>query len=143
MPKSLFRRLTKKFFIVSNIILAVLFLLGCYGGWADPKTWWPLGFLTLAAFYLLLLLIGFILFWLFVKPWWSLISVVTILQAYKPVTNIIPVRFSSSFDKQKQSAALRIMSWNVEHFDILELEMNFPFSLSADGSFVGTKGNTG
>ena len=120
MPKSLFRRLTKKFFIVSNIILAVLFLLGCYGGWADPKTWWPLGFLTLAAFYLLLLLIGFILFWLFVKPWWSLISVVTILLAYKPVTNIIPVRFSSSFDKQKQSAALRIMSWNVEHFDILE-----------------------
>ncbi|MBP6024567.1 endonuclease/exonuclease/phosphatase family protein [Ferruginibacter sp.] len=120
MPKSLFRRLTKKFFIVSNIILAVLFLLGCYGGWADPKTWWPLGFLTLAAFYLLLLLIGFIIFWLFVKPWWSLISVVTILLAYKPVTNIIPVRFSSSFDKQKQSAALRIMSWNVEHFDILE-----------------------
>ncbi len=120
MPKSLFRRLTKKFFIVSNIILAVLFLLGCYGGWADPKTWWPLGFLTLAAFYLLLLLIGFILFWLFVKPWWSLISVVAILLAYKPVTNIIPVRFSSSFDKQKQTAALRIMSWNVEHFDILE-----------------------
>jgi endonuclease/exonuclease/phosphatase family metal-dependent hydrolase len=120
MPKSLFRRLTKKFFIVSNIILAVLFLLGCYGGWADPKTWWPLGFLTLAAFYLLLLLIGFILFWLFVKPWWSLISVITILFAFKPVTNIIPVRFSSSFDKQKQPAALRIMSWNVEHFDILE-----------------------
>jgi endonuclease/exonuclease/phosphatase family metal-dependent hydrolase len=120
MPKSLFRRLTKKFFIVSNIILAVLFLLGCYGGWADPKTWWPLGFLTLAAFYLLLLLIGFIIFWLFVKPRWSLISVVAILLAYKPVTNIIPVRFSASFDKQKQSAALRIMSWNVEHFDILE-----------------------
>ena len=120
MPKSLFRRLTKKFFIVSNIILAVLFLLGCYGGWADPKTWWPLGFLTLAAFYLLLLLTGFIIFWLFVKPWWSLISVVAILLAYKPVTNIIPVRFSASFDKQKQTAALRIMSWNVEHFDILE-----------------------
>lgn len=120
MPKSLFRRLTKKFFIISNIILAVLFLLGCYGGWADPKTWWPLGFLTLAAFYLLLLLTGFILFWLFVKPRWSLISIITILLAYKPVTNIIPLRFSSSFDKQKQPAALRVMSWNVEHFDILE-----------------------
>lgn len=120
MPKSLFRRLTKKFFIISNIVLAVLFLLGCYGGWADPKTWWPLGFLTLAAFYLLFLLIGFILFWLFVKPWWSLISIITILLAYKPVTNIVPLRFSSSFDKQKQPAALRVMSWNVEHFDILE-----------------------
>ena len=120
MPKSLFRRVTKKFFIISNIVLAVLFLLGCYGGWSDPKTWWPLGFLTLSAFYFLLLLILFILFWVFIKPRWSLISIVVILCTYKPITNIIPLRFSSSFEKQKQPGALRIMSWNVEHFDILE-----------------------
>jgi endonuclease/exonuclease/phosphatase family metal-dependent hydrolase len=42
------------------------------------------------------------------------------LLAYKPVTNIIPLKFSSSFAKQKQDSSLRIMSWNVEHFDILE-----------------------
>ena len=120
MPKSLFRRVTKKFFIISNIVLGVLFLLGCYGGWSDPKTWWPLGFLTLSAFYFLLLLILFILFWVFIKPRWSLISIVVILCTYKPITNIIPLRFSSSFEKQKQPGALRIMSWNVEHFDILE-----------------------
>ena len=120
MPKSLFRRVTKKFFIISNIVLGVLFLLGCYGGWSDPKTWWPLGFLTLSAFYFLLLLILFILFWVFVKPRWSLISIVAIICAYKPITNIIPFRFFSSFEKQKQPGALRIMSWNVEHFDILE-----------------------
>ncbi len=120
MPKSLFRRVTKKIFITSNIVLAVLFLLGCYGGWSDPKIWWPLGLLTLSAFYLLLLLILFIVFWVFVKLRWSLISIVAILFAYKPVTNIIPFRFSSSFEKQKQPGALRIMSWNVEHFDILE-----------------------
>ena len=120
MPKSLFRRVTKKIFIISNIVLGVLFLLGCYGGWSDPKTWWPLGFLTLSAFYFLLLLILFILFWVFIKPRWSLISIVVILCTYKPITNIIPLRFSSSFEKQKQPGALRIMSWNVEHFDILE-----------------------
>ncbi len=40
--------------------------------------------------------------------------------AYKPVTNIIPIRFSTGFAKQKQDSNLRIMSWNVEHFDILE-----------------------
>ena len=120
MPKSLFRRVTKKIFIISNIVLGVLFLLGCYGGWSNPKTWWPLGFLTLSAFYFLLLLILFILFWVFIKPRWSLISIVVILCTYKPITNIIPLRFSSSFEKQKQPGALRIMSWNVEHFDILE-----------------------
>ena len=120
MPKSLFRRFTKKFFIISNITLAVLLLLGCYGGWFNPATWWPLGFLTLSAFYFLVLLLLFILFWLFVKPGWSLVSVIAILIAIKPISNMVPLRLSSSFEKQKENNALRIMSWNVEHFDILE-----------------------
>lgn len=120
MPKSLFRRFTKKFFIVTNFILAVLFLLGSYGGHLDPKNWWPLGFLTLSAFYFLLLLVFFILFWLFVKPGWSFISIITLLLSYKPVIQVIPLRFSSSFNKEKTAGGIRIMSWNVEHFDILE-----------------------
>jgi endonuclease/exonuclease/phosphatase family metal-dependent hydrolase len=120
MPKSLFRRFTKNFFIITNVILAVLFLCGAYGGLLNPQNWWPLGFLTLSAFYLLLLLLAFILFWLFVKPGWSLLSVVTLLIAVKPITNIVPFRFSTSFQKDKPQNALRIMSWNVEHFDILE-----------------------
>ncbi len=120
MPKSLFRRVTKKFVIIANIIVAVLFLLGCYGGMFNPQYWWPLGFFTLGAFYSLVILLGFILFWLFVKPKRSLISIIAIVLAYKPINNIIPFRFSSSFVKQKQPDAMRIISWNVEHFDILE-----------------------
>jgi endonuclease/exonuclease/phosphatase family metal-dependent hydrolase len=120
MPKSLFRRFTKKFFIMTNIVIAVLFLLGCYASWFNPNQFWFLGLLTLGAFYLLLLLLGFILFWLFVKPSWSIISILTMLVAYKPISNIVPLRFSSSFNKQKQPNSLRLMSWNVEHFDILE-----------------------
>ena len=120
MPKSLFRRLTKKFFIISNIILAILFLLGCYGSVFNPQYWWPIGFLILGAFYLLMLLSLFVLFWFFVKPKWSLISILAIVLAYKPVTNIIPLQFSSSFIKEKKAGVLRVMSWNVEHFDILE-----------------------
>lgn len=120
MPKSLFRRITKKFFIICNIILAALFLLGCYGGLFNPQYYWPIGFLTLGAFYLLVLLLVFSVFWLFVKPKWALLSVITIAAAYKPVSNIVPFRFTSSFTTQKKPGALRIMSWNVEHFDILE-----------------------
>jgi len=117
---NLFRRLTKKFFIISNIILAVLFLLGCYGGLFNPQYCWPLGFLTLGAFYLLILLLLFIVFWFVIKPKFALISSIAILLSYKPISNIIPFRFSSSFTQWKQEGAMRIMSWNVEHFDILE-----------------------
>lgn len=120
MPKSLFRRFTKKFFIISNIVLAVLFLLGCYGGSLNPQYFWPIGFLTLGAFYLLIVLLAFLVFWLFVKPKWALLSLLTIAAAYKPVSNIVPFRFTTSFTTQKQPGVLRIMSWNVEHFDILE-----------------------
>jgi endonuclease/exonuclease/phosphatase family metal-dependent hydrolase len=120
MHQSLFRSVTKKLLIIANIIVAVLFLLGCYGGMFNPQYWWPLGFVTLGAFYLLVALLLFILFWLFVKPKRSLISLIAILLAYKPISNMVPLRFAASFVKQKPANALRIMTWNVEHFDILE-----------------------
>ena len=121
MPKSFFRRFTKKFFILLNLVLAVLFLLGCYAYWFNPQYFWPLGFLTLSAFYLGLVLVLFVFFWLFVKPVWGLISIITILIAYKPVKQIVPFRFTTTpFAKARQHNELRIMSWNIEHFDILE-----------------------
>ncbi|MEP7254372.1 MAG: endonuclease/exonuclease/phosphatase family protein [Ferruginibacter sp.] len=119
MPKNLFRRLTKKFFILTNIFLALLFLLGCYGYWFNPKYFWPVGFLTLSAFYFLLLLIVFFIFWLFVKPRRSLISLIAIALAYGSVQNILPFRFSSSFDMNKPDKTLRVMTWNVAQFNVL------------------------
>jgi endonuclease/exonuclease/phosphatase family metal-dependent hydrolase len=121
MPKSIFRRLTKKFFIIANCVVGLLFLIGCYANWLNPGTWWFLGFLNLGAFFLLLVLLGFLLFWLFVKPRWSLITVVTLLLAFQPLRQLLPLRISSgdfTVDK-KEAGTLRIMSWNVEHFDIL------------------------
>jgi endonuclease/exonuclease/phosphatase family metal-dependent hydrolase len=120
MPKNLVRKLAKKILVIANIILAALFLLGSYGGWLNGKQWWPVGFLTLAAFYFLIFLIGFIFFWLFVKPRYTLISVIAILFAIKPLQQIIPLSLATGFNKQKETTTLRITSWNVEHFDILE-----------------------
>ena len=120
MAKSFLRRFTKKFFIISNIIASLFFLLGCYGYWFDPQYFWPVGFLMLSAFYLLLLQLLFIIFWLFVKPVWLLISLLTIILALKPVLQIIPLRFSSTFFTEKPSNAIRVMSWNVEQFDVMQ-----------------------
>jgi endonuclease/exonuclease/phosphatase family metal-dependent hydrolase len=119
MSKSFFRRLTKRFFIVVNIIAAILFLLGSYGYLFNPKYFWPIGFLTLSAFYILLILVAFIFFWLFIKPVRALISIVALLLAYQPISNIIPYRLAHSFNKAKPENALRIMTWNVAQFDVL------------------------
>ncbi len=119
MPKSFFRRATKRILIITNIFLALLFLLGCYGYWFDPGYAWPLGFLTLSAFYFFLLLILFFGFWLFVKPGWALISVIAVGLSFKPLRNIMPFRFSGSFTKEKPENAVRVMSWNVAQFNVL------------------------
>ena len=120
MPKSLFRRLTKKFFIISNIVLALLFLLACYGGYLNPATWWFVGLLTLSAFYILILLIVFMVFWLFARSRWALVSGIVMVLTFPSILRIIPFRFSAPFSKIKDSSSIRVMSWNVEHFDILE-----------------------
>jgi endonuclease/exonuclease/phosphatase family metal-dependent hydrolase len=120
MAGNAFRRFTKHFFIVVNITAAILFLSASYGYLFHPSTLWPVGFLTLAAFYFLLILVAFIFFWLFIKPVRAFISIAAILLAYKPLGNLIPYRLSHSFNKPKPENALRIMTWNVAQFNIME-----------------------
>jgi len=120
MSTSFLRRFTKRVLIILNISIAFFFLLGCYGSWFNPKQFWFTGFFTLAAFYLALLLVGFIVFWLLTKPKLIFISLVALLLAWAPLKNLVKLRLESDFTMQKQSNQLRVMSWNVEHFDILE-----------------------
>jgi endonuclease/exonuclease/phosphatase family metal-dependent hydrolase len=115
-----FRRATKRVFIVVNVIAALFFLLGCYVSWFSPGTFWFIGFFTLVSFYLLLLLVGFIFFWLFTKPKYILVSIIAMLLAWGPLKQLVKFRLSASFAMQKPVTDIRVMSWNVEHFDILE-----------------------
>lgn len=114
------RRFTKKFFIICNIIAALLFLLSCYGYVFDPQKFWFVGLFILASFYFLLLLVLFIFFWLVAKPGLSLISIITMLLAWAPMSQLFKFRLSHSFETKKADNTLRVMSWNVEHFKIAE-----------------------
>ena len=114
------RRFTKKFFIICNLIAGILFLLGCYGYLFNPQKFWFVGLLTLASFYFLLVMVGFIFFWLVAKPGYSLIGVVTILLAWVPLKHLFKIRLAHSFEIKKADNTLRVMSWNVEHFKIAE-----------------------
>lgn len=114
------RRFTKKFFIICNIIAAMLFLLGCYGYLFNPQKFWFVGLLTLVSFYLLLVLLLFIFFWLIAKPGYTFISLVAMLLAWGPLKHLVKIRISHSFEIKKADNTLRVMSWNVEHFKIAE-----------------------
>lgn len=60
------------------------------------------------------------LFWLLVKPQLAFISLISILLAYGPMSNILPLRLSKSFAKQKTQNNLRVMTWNVAQFNVME-----------------------
>ena len=119
MPKSVFRRLTKHAAIITNFIVVLFFMLGCYSAYFFSKGLWPIGLISLSLFYLLLILIGFFFFWLIVKPRWTALFIVTIAITQSHIRQIIPLRFSAPFTVKKDNNHLRVMSWNAAQFDIL------------------------
>lgn len=114
------RRFTKRFFIICNVLVGLAFLLGCYSYWFDPAVFWFTGFFALAAFYLLIILIAFIFFWLVAKPLGMLISIIALLLAWTPLSHLVKLRISQDFNLKKANTSVRVMSWNVEHFEIAE-----------------------
>jgi len=119
MEKPFLRSFTKKIFIASNILIGIFFLAGANVKYFDPGHWWFMSLFTLALPYLLLVLVLFIVFWILIKPAWSIVSLVIIFSSLHAVQNIFPFHLSSDFPVHKKSGNIRIMSWNVELFNIL------------------------
>ena len=120
MPKPLLRRFSKFLLVLCNIIAVLFFLAGAFVQYFNPAQWWFIGILTLSLPYILLILILFLLLWLFSRSLWVFLSIITISIAWGEVENIIPFNFSSTFTLQKKTNSIRVMSWNVEQFDILQ-----------------------
>ncbi len=118
MAKHGLRTFTKKIFITANVLTALLFIAGASVRFFSPVSWWFLGLATLILPYLLLLLLFFIVFWLFTKPFWICLSLFTLIIFWTTVRNVFPLHFSNSFEIKKNNNALRVMSWNVEQFNI-------------------------
>lgn len=112
------RTFTKKLSIALNILIAFLFIAGAGAKFFNPSHWWFLGLLTFALPFFLLCLILFLVFWLFAKPFWAGISIITILVGLPAIKNIFAINFSSNFYLVKDHESIRVMSWNVEQFNI-------------------------
>lgn len=117
-----FRLFTKRFFIICNIIVALLFLLSCLSPYLDPQQWWFISFLGIGFPFLLLAILGFMVAWLFVKKKWAVISAVALLFGIKSISVFFAFRLPSDFEQKKAPGTVRIASWNVARF--LEMKRN-------------------
>ncbi|HEX4849444.1 MAG TPA: hypothetical protein VFV08_01495, partial [Puia sp.] len=62
---ALLRKFTKRFVILANLIVVLLFLLACANSFLHPDRWWIISLLGLIFPLLLILVFGFFVFWLF------------------------------------------------------------------------------
>lgn len=114
------RSFTKIILTVINLLMSVSLIIGCYGKYMNPEKFWYTGLFTLGAFYFLLFILAFFFFWIFAKPVLSIISIATVIVCWQPLKHLVQIRLTPDFVQQKHPSNIRVMSWNVEHFDILE-----------------------
>lgn len=112
---SVYRRFTKNIFIITNLVIAFLFILACITPYVHPGRYWLMGVLTLGFPVLFFILLAFLFFWLIVKPRRSLISLIVLLPGWKTTTETFGFTFSGN--KTNNSAAVKVLSWNVHLFD--------------------------
>ncbi len=116
MATGFFRRFTKRFFLIFNIIFCVAFLLACLVPLLNPVDWWFMGFLGIVLPYLALILVLWILFWWFIKPKLSLLSIICLLIGYKQIGVLIAMNAPTSFEIKKDENNIRVANWNIRSF---------------------------
>ncbi|MBU3713505.1 MAG: hypothetical protein FGM46_00990 [Ferruginibacter sp.] len=119
MVKKWARKLGKRFFIVANIIVSLVFLISIYGS-RIHSGYWYLGFFSTGSFFILVALLGFMLLWLLTKPRYALIGVLSIVLCWSRIGHLFQFRFSGDFQMSKNEKALRVMSWNVKLFNLID-----------------------
>lgn len=104
-----------------NYIAAFLILISYLAPVVHPKSFWLIAFFGMAYPLLLIINFLFVLFWLFRKPKWSILSLLVILLGWNTLTRTIGFS-NKTKDYQKEETALRLMSYNVHLFKALHDE---------------------
>jgi endonuclease/exonuclease/phosphatase family metal-dependent hydrolase len=117
MAKVFVRKVSKYFFIGLTVLVVLLFLLACLTPYLNPKTWWLIGFIGLTVPYLIALLILLILFWLMAKPKVAWVPIITLLLGLQQISVFLSLHIGDDFVQTKDSASLRVITWNVQSFN--------------------------
>ncbi len=112
-----FRKITKRVFIIANLIIACVFLLACCNAFLNPQTWWFIALLGLAFPFLFILVACFLILWLIFKSRWALLSLGCLLVSYPHIRAIWAFNYGKEVKASKPKGSLRILTWNVTWFD--------------------------
>ena len=117
-----FRLFTKRFLIICNAGIVFFFLLACLAPYLNPQRWWFVAFLGIGFPFLLLVVILFMLWWLFIKRKFALISAIALLIGIKSISIFFAFHIPQKFNDKKKDGAIRVATWNVARF--IEMKRN-------------------
>src|SRR5690348_6322292 len=115
-----FRKLTKRFFIISNIIAVFIFLLACLAAYLNAATYWYIALLGVGFIFFTVILLGFLIFWLLFRSKWVFLPLITLIVGWTQIHALFAINPFTSFKNEKEVGSFRVLTWNVSRFD----EMN-------------------
>lgn len=111
------RKFGKGFFVSFTLASSAIFLLSCQNQLFDPDRRWYVALLGLALPVLILIQILIVLTWLALRSRWFILPLAAILFGSPAIRTVVAFHFPVSYQLQKDSSTLRVMSWNVSWFD--------------------------
>ena len=113
--KSRIRRISKKIFLILQLLLSFLFL---YPLFIKPiPLIWINGFLGLLSPYIVVAQLILFIFWLLAKPWLSLIPIVTLVIGWETLFSLVALHPGMNMTQKKKENICRVISWNVKGFN--------------------------
>src|SRR5258707_6873352 len=111
-----FRLFTKRFLIICNAGIVFFFLLACLAPYLNPQRWWFIAFLGIGFPFLLIAVIGFMVWWLFIRRKFAFISAIALLIGVKSIGILFAFHIPPKFNYKKQDGSIRVANWNVARF---------------------------
>lgn len=115
-----FRKLTKRFFIIVNIIAVLFFLVACLASVCNPVAYWMVALLGVGFIFFTIVVFVFFIFWALLRSKWVFLSLAAMLIGWVQIHVLFSFNPLASFYDAKQDNSFRILTWNVSRWD----EMN-------------------
>lgn len=112
-----FFNITRRIIFIINIICIIPFLAACLIPFLSGTTWWIFGYLGLAFPFLLFIILLFLIFWLFAKPFYSLINILILLVGLQQIKAFFAFNKNEVFNITKKEENIRLIAWNIQYLE--------------------------
>jgi len=112
------KHLFKKILFWGNLIFALALIAAYAGNYVNPAYFWPFAFFGLAYPLLLLINIGFCLFWILKKDWAFLVSLLVIIAGWSNIGRYVQI--NGAPENPNLNPTIKLLTYNVRLFNYYE-----------------------